>query len=163
MKTKIHHVSLVVCGVRPARIDFDHETEHFIVTSPACELSTLYPNAVSEVRYSLVSAIELCKCLLVPVFDDDINNPTLGSVPRIQVVDIQLLVMNDDDERVFAYMHIYFSPACDLSKVETSYDNVRSVCVSVPEINVIEYFEKFKSAYDFCLYLSTPSVSCIPL
>lgn len=159
MQTQLSSVSLLVCGIRPARIDIDKQSGTYAVTSPACELSLIFPDAVYEVHHSLASATELCECLLVPVFDDDINNPTLGSVPRLQLVGTLFDVSNDDDQRVFANMHVRFSYGCDLFKAETSYELIAAVSVSVPDINVIEHFENFKSAYDFCLKLSSPSKS----
>ena len=157
MKTQISSLSLLVCGVRPVRINIDNDSDTFTVTSPACELSSLYPDFICEVRYTLKSATELCKCLLVPVFDDDPDNPSLGLVPRLQLTELQLVVINDSERLPFAKMAIRYSPTCDLSEFDASYDSVDHVCVSVPELNVLEYFKNFKSAYDFCLYLSTPS------
>lgn len=161
MKVRISSLTLTVCGHRPVNVTFDDSRECWRITSPACELSTLYPDAVDVVRWTLPAVYDFCKCLLVPVFDDIVDNPTLGKFPRLSVVGVRFEVINDSDSVAFALIDAHYPANVDIEQFDT--EKPSYVCVRLPSIKVIEYFSTFKSAYDFCRYLSAPAFSSLGL
>lgn len=161
MKVQISSLTLTVCGYRPVNVTFDDSRECWRITSPACELSHLYPNAVDEVRWTLTAVYEFCKCLLVPVFDDIVDSPKLGKFPRLSVVGIRFEVINDSDSDAFALIDAHYAANVDVEQFDT--EKPSYTCVRLPSIKVIEYFSTFKSAYDFCRYLSAPVFNSLGL
>ena len=148
MKTQIEVITVNVCGRRLAKIEFCADRDCWRITSPACEFSRLYPAAVDVVRWTLGAAYDFCKCLLVPVFDDNPDNPQFTE-SRLTIIATRFSVSNDDESKPFATLDVYYYP--DSDKVSFSR-------VIVPDINVAEQFSTFEAAYSFCRNLSRPSM-----
>ena len=148
MKTKIAAVTVTICGVRPATIIYDKTVDLWFLTSPACEFSTFYPDAVRIPYYSLNQALQWAKQLISPLIDDNPVNPQFRNNPRLEVVGIRWSVSNDSDSVPYAIVDANYNGA-----------PVPNYCrARVPSIDVTEYFHSLKSALDFCQYLSTPNI-----
>ena len=148
MKTKITAVTVSICSVRPATIIYDKSVDLWFLTSPACEFSTFYPDAVREPHFKLVDALQWAKQLIHPLIDDNPVNPQFRDNPRLEVIGIRWSVSNDYSSDSYAVVDANYNGA-----------PVPNYCrVRVPLIDVTEYFQSLKSALDFCQYLSTPNI-----
>lgn len=147
MKTRFQSMTVVICGVRPATVTYLDDRNAYAITSPACDFSSLYPCAVYEVRQTFVAAVELCKCLISPVFDDDPDNPRFRDVPRVEVVFESLSLFNDDETDPFGVLNVNHIDGNDIIQCS----------VSIPVIGVREYFQSISAATKFALYMSSPS------
>ena len=148
MKTKVSAVTVTICGVRPATVIYDKSVDLWFLTSPACELSTFFPDAVRHPYFKLIDALQWAKQLISPLVDDNPVNPQFRNNPRLEIVGIRWSVSNDSDSTPYAVVDANYNGA-----------PVPNYCrVRVPSIEVTEYFQTLKSALDFCQYLSNPTV-----
>lgn len=146
MKTRVSAVTATICRVRPVTIAYHKDVDLWFMSSPACEVSTFYPDAVRVPYRTLFDALQWSKQLIHPLIDDDPANPQFRDNPRLELVGIRWQVFNDDDPVPFAVVDCNYNGA-----------EVPNWCrVRVPSIEVSEYFQTLKSALDFCQYLSKP-------
>ena len=148
MKTTLVGVDLLVCGIRPATISYDEDSESYLVESPPCEQSMLKPSTVYERFNFFNEAIEFCKLLVAPFID----NGAVPNAPRLAIKSIRLSVSRIVDNAFLAYVAVYYNN----SDYDSDDDNPLFATVSVPDIDVSETFYSVESARNFCRYLMSP-------
>ena len=147
MKTRVSAVTVTICGVRPVSVVYHKDIDKWHMSSPPCERSTFYPDAVSQDYNTVIGALQWSRQLISPLVDDPLGELGFRNNPRLEIVGVRFQVFDSSSE--------------PLAVVDATFNGLpvpTSCRVSVPAIEVIEYFQSLQSALNFCEYLCNPLV-----